>query len=67
MKNAILHTHVHQAERAEFVLDVSTRDGIVAKLKSIFHFGIRVDFFVTLEIATLPIGYENVVDYRFDL
>lgn len=57
---------VHQTERAEFVPDVSTCDGIVAKLKSIFHFRIRVDFFVTLEIATLSIGYENVVDYRFD-
>lgn len=59
--------YIYQTERAEFVPDVSTRDSIVAKLESIFYFRIRVDFLITLEIATLSIGHENVVDYRFDL
>lgn len=63
----LFFAYIYQTERAEFVLDVSTRASIVAKLKSIFYFRIRIDFFVTLKIATLSIGHENVVDYRFDL
>lgn len=56
-------THVHQTESAEFVPDVSTRDRIIAKLQSIFYVRIRIDFIVSFEIATLPIRYENIVDY----
>lgn len=61
------YTYVHQTERTEFVLDESTRDRVITKRKSTFHIRIRIDGVVTLEIATLPIGHENIVDYRFNL
>lgn len=61
------YTYVHQTERTELVSDKSTCDCIIAKRKGIFHVRIRVDFVVTFEIATLPIGHKNVVDYGFNL
>lgn len=60
-------THSHQIERTELVFDECASDGIVAKLKSGFYVRIRIDLVVTVEIATLSIRHEDVVDYRFNL